>query len=141
MLAAAQVRAHVAGLLAAMPGAPVVQAGRYHPVAEGALPVWLVYIEGDDIELTDMHYPSEEEHSLRISVDALLRDVPAIESALDAAEAAAMTALFSAQPLHQLQCIGTERLPQREGSAAVAVLRLRLLATFHTQQGDPQTIL
>jgi len=142
MLASAQVRAAVATLLegvALTSGA--VHAGRYHPLAESELPAWLIFIEGDDIELQDMHWPPVEQHTLDLAAECKLRSVTDLEGQLDTAELQAMAALFASAPLYDLQVTSITRNPQRDGEAAVATLRLNLQATYFTPQGEPETIL
>lgn len=142
MLATATVRAALKTLLLGLPltGARVHE-GRYRALAESELPAWLVFIDGNEIELDTIHYPADELNTMSLSAELKLRSVDQLEADMDAGELQARQALFAQAPPYELRLIAIERSPQREGEAAAGTLRLRLEASFVTQQGDPETIL
>ncbi|MCV2423405.1 hypothetical protein LNV47_22715 [Paucibacter sp. DJ4R-1] len=144
MLAAAQIRAHVAQLLqpCAFTGGRVF-AGRYWPVTESEMPCWFVAIDQEDMARDGISYPGLQTHRLRLLVDGFVAEVDALEAALDTLQTEALEALFAAQPPFHLSCVGTRRrVAEAEGQAGrVGVLSLYLEATFLTVEGQPQTLI
>lgn len=145
MLAAAQIRADVAGLLTGLPltGARVFP-GRSAPLGPDELPAWVVTIESDETDAAGMHYPAEEDHTLVLLAEFKARDPDDLEALFDAAELQARNALggnSATPPPHQLRVLSTRRIPQREGEAAAGTLRLRLETFYVVAQDDPETLL
>lgn len=144
MLAAAQVREHVALLLQSVAlTAGAVHAGRYWPVTESEMPCWFVAIDQEDIEREGISFPAVQSHRLRLLADGFVADVDTLETSLDTLQTQALEALFAVQPPFQLQCIGVRRrVADAEGQdGRIGVLSLFLEATFLTVEGQPQTLI
>lgn len=142
MLAAAQVRTAVAARLAtaASVGGRVF-AGRYHPVDPSELPCWVLRIEGELIERQGMGYPTMQSHAITLQADGYVRSTAALEAAMDALQAEALTALFGGTaPPYELRCSEVRREVNNDADAAVGLVSLTLDATVLTLNNLPQVI-
>ncbi len=144
MLAAAQIRAHVAQLLQSCAvTAGRVFAGRYWPVTESEMPCWFVALDQEDVQPDGLTWPGLQTHRLRLLVDGFVADTDALEASLDTLQTQALEALFAAPPPFQLRCVGVRRrVADAEGqSGRIGVLSLYLEATFLTVEGQPQNLI
>ena len=144
MLAAATARHEVATRLGACAlTAGRVFEGRYHPADEAEVPCWFVAIEAEDVQTEGLTHPGISTHSLRFVADGFAVSVDALEATLDTLQLQALQALHATQPPFLLRVTGTRRrAADAEGQASRAgVLTLYLEATFHTQEGQPETLI
>lgn len=145
MLAAAQVRQHVAERLVAVAlTAGRVHEGRYHAAAESELPCWFVSIApGEDIQAEGLSYPRLLTHSLRINAEGYVASATQLETLFDTLQVQGLQALFADPPPFNLQCIGVRRRVDEDGNGAarLGALTLHLEATFRGIEGQPENLI
>lgn len=141
MLAAAQVRTAVATrLLAAASVAGRVFAGRYHPVDPAELPCWVLRLDGEQVDAQALGYPGLQAHAISLRAEGFVRSATDLESAMDALQAEALSALFSTEPPYSLRCSEVRREVNSDADASVGVVTLTLDATVLTLINQPETI-
>lgn len=151
MLAAAQIIAAIAARLTGLPTAgDDVFTSRAWPLAEKDLPAWRVVAHDEDVEPITVHGPALEQHTLQVELHGFVQAVSAIDDALHALAAEALTAIFSTtppadlytdiKPKLQVTLRRIERTLTKEGEAAVGLVLLTLRVVFRVKANAPETL-
>jgi hypothetical protein len=150
MLAAAQIVAAIAALLAAVPAwATSVYTDRPWPLAEADLPAWRVFAADEEIISHGLNFPARQTHELSVLCHGFARETAGLQAELHAMASLALSTLFASKassalaPINCLAMVLTriDRDLVSEGEAALGRVALSLRVRFNTYSNAPEIII